>query len=79
MGTNKIHNKTSAGLEVVARMVQKTVERWTKESPKTYEVITYISTGIFVAALVVPYLPVSPWIISTAAALGMITSKLTVK
>jgi len=80
MATDKNNNKTSIGLDFLAGLVQKAVERWTSESPKTYRTITDIATGVAIASTVVMLLPVTypAWVIPVTAALAAVASKFTV-
>ncbi len=81
MEPDKNNSKTAAGLEMLGRLVQKTVSRWTAESPKTYRVITDISSGVAIASTLIMLIPITypAWVIPAAAILAAITSKLTVK
>lgn len=80
MGSGKDKIKAAAGLEIMASMVQKAVQRWTAKSPKAYRIITDVSAGAAIAATLIMFIPVTwpAWVVPTAAVTLAITSKLTV-
>lgn len=80
MEPGKNNNKTTVGLDFLATLVQKAVQRWTAESPRTYATITNVAAGVAIATTVVMMIPVTypAWVIPVTAALAAIASKFTV-
>ena len=81
MGPRKNQNKAAAGLDLLAKLVQKTVERWTSKSPKAGRIITDVSTGAAIAASLILLIPVTypAWVVPTAAIIVAVAGKLSVE
>jgi len=81
MESRKNKSKASVGYNILAELVKKAVDRWTKESPETYKTITYVSAGISIATSIVLSVPASwpIWVVPLAFGLSAIASKFTIK
>lgn len=81
MEPNQNNSKATPGLDLLAHLVQKAVQRWTSESPKAYQIVTNVSTGVAIATTIIMLVPITwpVWVIPTTAIIAAVAAKFTTK